>query len=100
MIKNITFFDSVDELENITGLTHDELWENGFNLDDMEWGFVTEGLEMNVSIDEFGFKYYDVKDYHKGGWYIHNLLTWMEQYCVGYTYTEYKGKQFFTLHHS
>lgn len=32
---NITLCD-VSELEDITGLTHDELWDKGFNLDDCD----------------------------------------------------------------
>ena len=36
---NVTIFDTSEELEQLTGLTHKELWENGFNLDDWDWGF-------------------------------------------------------------
>ena len=33
MIKDLTFFEDAKELEELTGLSHEELWDNGFNLD-------------------------------------------------------------------
>lgn len=43
MITNITLFDTVEEIEKLTGLCSDELWEKHFNLDDMDWGFCVDG---------------------------------------------------------
>ena len=39
MIEELTFFESVEDLGKLTGLSREELWENGFDLDDMDWGF-------------------------------------------------------------
>ena len=36
---NVTIFHTDEELEQLTGLTNKELWKNGFNLDDWDWGF-------------------------------------------------------------
>ena len=56
MIKDITFFETTKELEKLTRLSHTELWENGFNLDDMDWGFV---LNENYMIKDYD-KYNDI----------------------------------------
>ena len=48
MIRNLTFFDNAEEIEKLTGLSHNELWEHGFNLDDMDWGFAIDGEDWFV----------------------------------------------------
>lgn len=37
----VTFFHTEEQLTALTGLSHDALWEAGFNLDDWDFGFVT-----------------------------------------------------------
>ena len=88
MIQQVTFFENPEDLERMIGLTHDQLWEAGFNLDDMDFGIVTE------------------KEWNQDGWddddpyYESWLLYRMDAHCVGYTHTEYDGKHYYTLHHS
>ena len=41
MVKNLTFFEPTD-LPELAGLTHEALWEAGFNLDDMDFGIVSD----------------------------------------------------------
>ena len=41
MKTNIVFFEDAKDLESLTGLSHDELWDKGFDLDDI--------LEMNIN---------------------------------------------------
>lgn len=41
MMSHITLFDTEEELIALTGLTHKQLWDAGFNLDDWNWGFRT-----------------------------------------------------------
>ena len=94
MIKDITFFENTKELEKLTGLSHTELWDNGFNLDDMDWGFV---INENFMVEE-AMNYYRVSE--KAPDYIRQILSWMENYCMGYYYTEYNGKHYYTLHHA
>ena len=42
MKTNIIFFEDAKDLESLTGLSYDELWDKGFDLDDMDWGFVSD----------------------------------------------------------
>ena len=37
----VTFFHTEEQLSALTGLSHDALWEAGFDLDDWDYGFVT-----------------------------------------------------------
>lgn len=39
---NLVVFETEEELCELTGLTEDELWQKGFNLDDWEIGFQSE----------------------------------------------------------
>ena len=41
-MKTVTFFNTEEELQELTGLDHDGLWENGFDLDDLAWGFASD----------------------------------------------------------
>ena len=45
-MKTVTFFDDVTELLELTGLPGDNnyeaLWNNGFDLDDWDFGFVSD----------------------------------------------------------
>ena len=98
MIKDVTFFETTKELEKLTGLSHTELWDNGFNLDDMDWGFVLNENYMIKDYDEYNDIYYRVNN--KVPDYIQQILSWMQNYCIGYCYTEHNGKHYYTLHHA
>lgn len=98
MIKNLTFFESTEELEEITGLSHDELWENGFNLDDMDWGFCSDEKYVETSKDEWGGNVASVRCDNTS--FIYQILQWMDNYCIGFRYTEYNGKHYYILHHA
>lgn len=39
---NLVVFETEEELCELTGLTEDEQWQKGFNLDDWEIGFQSE----------------------------------------------------------
>lgn len=101
MIKDITFFHTVEELEAITGLTRGELWDNGFNLDDIDWGIVTTNVNLVEEIIDkgIGLRILTV-DGDNNEPYIIQLLRWMEDYHAGWDYVEYNDRQFFLLHHT
>lgn len=92
MSKTVTFFDTREELRALTGLSADDydraLWDAGFNLDDWDFGFVSD-TEWNGS---WG--------YNDGNYYEWWLLNHMENHCVGYEHVEYKGKHYYMLYHS
>ena len=39
---NLQMFDTEEDLMKLTGLSHDELWDNDFDLDDWDVGFVSD----------------------------------------------------------
>lgn len=55
MLNTITFFDTNHDLHKLTGLPRDDydkaLWDAGFDLDDWDWGFVsdTHGLKIGTA---------------------------------------------------
>lgn len=85
---NVTFFKDIEELKELTGLTNAELWDEGFDLDDMDFGIVCD-KELSDSWWDNNSPYYEY-------W----LLNRMDSHCVGYTYVEYLGKHYYTVHHS
>lgn len=88
MVKTITFFNNTDDLLKLTGLkTRGDLWSANFNLDDWDFGFMSD-TEWNVDWDS-DHPYYEY-------W----LLTRMECHCVGYEHTEYNGKHYYIAYHS
>ena len=48
MRNTVTFFDTREDLRELTGLPGDDydkaLWDAGFDLDDWDWGFVSDTL--------------------------------------------------------
>lgn len=87
-MTNVTFFENVEELSEITGLSSGALWSAGFNLDDMDFGFVST-TEWTDDWWEGNAPYYQ--------WW---LLDRMDSHCVGYEHVEYKGKHYYMLYHS
>lgn len=88
MIQQVVFYDNTKELEGLTGLSEEELWSSGFDLDDMDFGIMTD-REWNIDG-------WDDEDPYYESW----LLYRMDQHCVGYTHTEFNGKHYYTVHHS
>lgn len=89
MRNTVTFFDTCEDLRELTGLPSDDydkaLWDAGFDLDDWDWGFVSD----TPWSEDWGCPYYQ-----------HWLMSRMAEYCVGYDHTEYNGRHYYILHHS
>lgn len=80
-MKTATFFDTREELRELTELPEDDhdaaLWDAGFDLDDWDFGFVSD------------------EPWSEEGWfsdqtpyYEYWLLDRMANCCVGYKHTE------------
>lgn len=83
-----------DDLQKVTGLTHDELWEQDFDLDDWDVCFVSDIPLTDTDRDEDDYCWEEpIEDAH---WLIYR----MENYCVGYEHTEYNGKHYYMVYHS
>lgn len=98
---NLIAFDTVEELTTLTGLKEEELWKNGFNLDDWDIGFQSdvklhvtptkEDIEDGCCEDEL------LEDYSLP---VHWLMMQMNNYCVGANYVYWNNKHYYTVHHS
>ena len=56
--KSLTYFETEEELTKMTGLSHEELWENGFDLDDWDFGFAWDiRFEINWQLEMFLDRY-------------------------------------------
>lgn len=84
----VTFFHTEGELQALTGLDHIGLWDAGFDLDDWDWGFVSD-TEWSA---EWGT--------HKIPEYEYTILNWMDARCVGYRHTVYQGRHYYMQYHS
>lgn len=65
------------ELSKVTGLSHEELWDKGFDLDDWDVCF-----KANKPI--------------KNKW----LLSTMSNYCCGYELVEYNKSFYYLVYHA
>lgn len=92
-MKTVTFFETREELRELTGLPGDNydeaLWDAGFNLDDWDFGFVSD-TEWS---DRWGWG--DGDSYLE--WW---LLRRMEDHCVGYQHNEFNGRHYYIAYHS
>lgn len=88
MLKTVTFFEKEEDLKQLTGLNHDALWDAGFDLDDWDFGFVSD----TAWSDQWGWG--------NGSYMEYWLLNRMESHCVGYRHTEYNGKHYYIAYHS
>lgn len=101
MVKLIAF-DTEEELMELTGLSEDELWENGFNLDDWDIGFQSEIKLHSDSTQE------DLEEeICRHGELLascrlpaHWLMMQMNSYCIGANYVFFDGKHYYTVHHA
>lgn len=94
---NLTMFATEEELCELTGLNHDQLWDAGFDLDDWDVGFCsdepftyTDYYEENGECKEFQ------EPYENCEW----LFRRIENYAYGYQHTEYNGKHYYMVYHS
>ena len=88
MVKTVTFFNKTDDLLKLTGLkTRGELWSVGFDLDDWDFGFVSD-TEWRSGYDN------DKPCYE--WWLLDRLDLWYS----GYRHTEYNDKHYYIAYHS
>lgn len=91
---NLTMFSTEEDLIELTGLTHDELLANDFNLDAWDVGFVSD-VPLTVTRrnddDEDGGEYEETVSC--ADW----LVRQMEAYCVGYEHVEFKGRHYYLV---
>lgn len=90
-MKTATFFDTREELRELTGLPSDDhdaaLWDSGFILDDCDFGFVSDSEWSGVW--EIGKNpYYE--------WWL--MLKMDDSYCV--RHVEYLGRHYYLKYHS
>jgi hypothetical protein len=92
-VKTVIFFDTREELRELTGLPGDNydraLWDAGFNLDDWDFGFVSDTPWVEDGWWDNHAPYFEY-------W----LLNRMGSHCVGYEHTEYGGKHYYIAYHS
>lgn len=80
-MKTVTFFNTEEELKQLTGLPLDrELWEVGFDLDSWNFGFVSD----------IPWELYNFENY-----YEHWLLHHMHNYNTAYKVNKYNGKYYY-----
>lgn len=89
-MKMITWFETLDDLKELTGLTRDELWDAGFNLDDWDFGICCdEALDINA---------YDYNEFKCGYYY---LIKYLSNFGMNDPeHTEYNGKHYYMCYHS
>lgn len=104
----LKMFDTVEDLLTLTGETdEDKLWDAGFNLDDWDAGFQSDRPLDHVrknaeECSEDGCEIFhgstsDDRNINDDAWWLGNRMA---DYCVGYSYTEYKGKHYYLVHHA
>lgn len=87
MMMKLIMFNTTEDLKKLTGLSRDELWDAGFDLDDWDVGFQTDEPMPN--------------GYDTGGTGVSAWLTMkMDDCCCGYKETEYNGKYYYMVYHS
>lgn len=107
---SINFFDTVEELEEITSRSEQELWDLGFNLDDMDCGCcfkATEYIKVELDPDEPNYKrwqwVHDIDSLYyegKAPFFLYRLLNDWDLYCAGYCLASIGDYIFITLHHA
>lgn len=92
---NLRITDNREDIRKWTGLSDDELWNVGFNLDDWDICFESDTrLVEKVGSDEDGDRWVEPVD--EAWWLVHR----MEEYCCGYNEVKYNGKWYYTVHHA
>jgi hypothetical protein len=86
-MTNLTFFENVEELCQLTGSTVSALWSAGFDTEDMAFGFVSD-KELTDEWWKGNAPYYEV-------W----LLNHIEEYRGGASdYRVYQGKHYYLFY--
>lgn len=102
IVIKLTVFETEEELKELTGLSHKELWEVGFNLDDWDIGFQSDiKLHAEPTQEDINDREYSLEDLI-ADWDlpVHWLMQQMTNYCVGANYVIFDGKHYYTVHHS
>ena len=107
---NLIMTGSEKDIEELTGLDRNGLWDAGFDLDDWDVCFVSdEPLHSSIITEHHNGNIYEdpydedvfALDYDSPDYIDRSWLFWqMQNYCVGFHYVEYKGKHYYTVHHS
>ena len=107
---NLIMTGKEEDLEKLTGLDREGLWNAGFNLDDWDVCFISdiplhsEALREQVRSDWTGEDWeeetYDLECDYEYYDDVHWLFWQMDSYCVGFNHVEYNGKHYYTVHHS
>ena len=87
-MKTIILFSTEEELLQLTGLIQrEDLWDVGFDLDDWDFGFVS---------DTEWTEYWD----NEHPYYEYWVLSRMDRQGVGYEHVEYNGKHYYMSYHA
>ena len=88
---NLVMFNTVGDLAKLTGLSTDNhnqaLWDAGFDLDDWDFGFVSD-TEWTEDCNK------------KHPYYEYWILNRMDRQGVGYEHVEYNGKHYYMSYHA
>jgi hypothetical protein len=88
-MKTITFFDTLDELRELTEEPDTKkLWSIGFNLDDWDFGFVCDEEWVSERIWFCATPYYE--------WW---LARQMDFYGFGFRHTKHNGRHYYLIYH-
>lgn len=97
---HMVMFTTRDELAELTGIQRDEydsaLWHAGFDLDDWDVGFQMDKPIHNEAVTEDGYVVLEADWNSEGYW----LAARMENYWGNFTYTKFKGKHYYLVHHA
>lgn len=92
-MKTVTFFDTREELRELTGLPEDNydkaLWDAGFDLDDWDFGFVSDTEWKPGWIDG-----------EEGTYFEYKLLYWLEYTFSHFEHIEFNGRHYYIVYHS
>jgi len=88
--ETVTFFDNERQLQALTGLDHNGLWDAGFDLDDWDYGFVT----VEEWPDPDGTWSANVPEYQ---WHLPMLIS---ANCCDFTHTEWQGRHYYMRYHA
>lgn len=86
-----------EDLISETGMTADELWDAGFDLDDWDVCFVSN-KRLIETYEEKGETWHDTweEPIEDAYW----LITRMDSYCVGYREVKFCGKWYYMVYHA
>ncbi len=88
-------FDDEKDLQELTGLNHDQLWDAGFDLDDWDFGIVADE-SFTTQYAEESVKPVSCLNYGE----IPESIQWMFDSCFCIRHVEYNGKHYTMAYHS